>query len=129
MKFTDIKILTDENISPKVVTFLRNTGINVRDVKEEQWYGRSDEELLQVAYQEDRFVLTHDADFGALAIHQGKPCYGILYLRLNNMQPAMIVQVLAGFMQKDVEIAPHTILVIEEKRVRLRRIGLWPDNN
>ncbi len=124
MKFTDIKILTDENISPKIVVFLREAEIDVRDVKEEGWHGRLDEELLQIAYQEDRFVLTHDADFGALAIHQGKPCYGILYLRLNNMQPVMIVQVLAGFMQKDVEIARHTILVIEEKRVRLRRIGV-----
>ena len=32
MKFTDIKILTDENISPKVVTFLRKVDIDVRDV-------------------------------------------------------------------------------------------------
>lgn len=80
MKLTQIKILTDENISPKVVTFLRQVSIDVRDTKEEHWHGRSDEELLQIAYQEERFVLTHDADFGALAMYQGNPCYGIFYL-------------------------------------------------
>ena len=123
MKLTQVKILTDENMSPKVVAFLRQVGIDVRDTKEEHWHGRSDEELLQIAYQEERFVLTHDADFGALAMYQGNPCYGILYLRLNNVKPAQIIQVLAGLMGKEVEIAPFTIWVIEEKRVRIRHIG------
>lgn len=36
MKFPQIKILTDENISPKVVAFLRGNGIDVRDTQEEQ---------------------------------------------------------------------------------------------
>lgn len=123
MKFTQIKLLTDENISPKVVAFLRNAGNDVLDVKEEQWHGRPDEELLQVAYDENRFVLTHDADFGALAIYQGNSCYGILYLRLNNVRPATIIQILAGLIQKEVEVTPFTIWVIEEKRVRIRQIG------
>jgi predicted nuclease of predicted toxin-antitoxin system len=124
MKFTQIKILTDENISPKVVTFLREVGIDVRDVKEELWHGRPDEQLLQIAYQEDRFVLTHDADFGALAIYQENACYGILYLRLRNVRPATIIQILAGLIQKDVEVTPFTIWVIEEKRVRIRQIAM-----
>lgn len=123
MKFTDIKILTDENISPKVVTFLRKVDIDVRDVKEEQWHGRPDDELLQIAYQEDRFVLTHDADFGALAMHQENDCYGVLYLRLHNVRPVVIIQVLMGLIQKDAEIMPFTIWVIEEKRVRIRHIS------
>lgn len=87
MKLQASKILTDENISPKVVAFLRQAGVDVRDVKEEEWFGTADEALLDLAYQEERFVLTHDADFGALAAHQGKPCYGILYLRLKNINP------------------------------------------
>lgn len=122
MKFNQIKILSDENISPKVVAFLRQVGFDVLDVKEEQWFGRVDEALLNIAYQEERFVLTHDADFGTLAIHQGKPCYGILYLRLKNISPATMIQVWSELMQKELEIVPQSIWVIEEKRIRVRRI-------
>lgn len=120
MKLQQIKILTDENISPKVVAFLRQVGFDIRDVKEEQWFGTADEALLNLAYQEDRFVLTHDADFGALAVHQGKPCYGILYLRLKTIHPANIIRVWSELMQKELEIVPRSIWVIEETRVRIR---------
>ena len=123
MRLQTIKILTDENISPKVVAFLRQAGVDVRDVNEEQWFGTADEALLDLAYQEDRFVLTHDADFGALAVHQGKPCYGILYLRLKTINPATIIRVWAELMQKELAIVPQSIWVIEETRVRIRYLA------
>lgn len=34
MKISSLKFLTDENISPRIVTFLRKKGIDVVDVKE-----------------------------------------------------------------------------------------------
>ena len=85
MKLREIRILTDENISPRVIDFLKDQGIDVLDTKEQKWYGKEDEELLEIAYQEQRFVLTHDSDFGTLAINEGKRNYGIIYLRLRNL--------------------------------------------
>jgi predicted nuclease of predicted toxin-antitoxin system len=63
MKFHDLRILTDENVSPKVTAFLRNQGIDVLDVKEQGWKGKIDDELLEIAYHDKRWVLTHDSDF------------------------------------------------------------------
>ncbi|GJQ50449.1 hypothetical protein KsCSTR_23680 [Candidatus Kuenenia stuttgartiensis] len=40
MKFCEIRILTDENISPKVLPFLRERGIDVIDTKEQSWHGK-----------------------------------------------------------------------------------------
>ena len=40
MKLQDVKILADENISPKVVAFLRSAGLDVLDVKEQNWLNR-----------------------------------------------------------------------------------------
>jgi len=40
MKLQSIKILTDENISPKVVITLRRLGFDILDVKEQHWYGK-----------------------------------------------------------------------------------------
>jgi len=122
MKLHQIKLLTDENISPKVVACLRRIGVDILDTKEQQWHGTDDETLLNIAYQEHRFVLTHDSDFGTLAVNQGKPCYGILYLRLKNLKPVNVSRVCTDLFQKDMEIIPHTIWVIEEARIRIRHL-------
>jgi len=40
MKLQQIKLLTDENISSKVIIHLRKIGIDILDVKEQEWYGK-----------------------------------------------------------------------------------------
>lgn len=120
MKLIHASLLTDENISPKVVAYLQRMGFDVLDTKEKLWHGTEDEELIHRAYQEQRFILTHDSDFGTLAISQGIPCYGILYLRLNNLKSTNVVRTFESMLQQDIEIRPHTIWVIEEKRIRIR---------
>ncbi|QQO54401.1 MAG: DUF5615 family PIN-like protein [Thiohalocapsa sp. PB-PSB1] len=119
MKLSQACFLTDENIS-KVVAHLRRIGLDVLDTKEQRWQGVEDEELLNRAYQEKRYVLTHDSDFGTLAINQGKPCYGILYLRLNNLKSSNVIKACENLFQRDIEIHPYTIWVIEDARIRIR---------
>jgi len=86
MKFNSVKILADENISPRILSFLRAKGIDAADVKEKGWQGSNDRYILDMAYADERFVLTHDSDFGTLAINEGAPCYGIIYIRLKNLK-------------------------------------------
>ena len=78
MKFRSLKMLADENISPKAVSFLRQEGIDILDTKEEKWHGKNDEYLLEKAYSDNRFILTHDSDFGTLAVNERKNYYGII---------------------------------------------------
>jgi predicted nuclease of predicted toxin-antitoxin system len=122
MKLTKIKILADENVSPKVVAYLRNIGLDILDVKEQRWFGKADADLLQIAFAEQRFVLTHDSDFGDLAMNEGKPCYGILYLRVKNLKPIHVIHVCQRLFEKDFEMVPGTILVIGDARIRMRVI-------
>ena len=121
MKLLTVKFLADENISPKVVGAFRSLGIDVVDVKERHWFGKEDEELLGIAYQDQRFVLTHDSDFGTLAINEDKPCYGILYLRLKNLQSKNVIRICKQVFQRDIDVYPGTIMVIEETRIRIRQ--------
>ena len=120
MKLHDISILTDENISPKVVTYLRELGCDVLDVKEQQWYGTTDDVLLDIAYQQQRVILTHDSDFGTLAVNEGKAYFGILYLRLRNLKSLNVIRVCRSLFGKDLDFSPGTIFVIEETRIRIR---------
>ncbi len=64
MTLTDFPWLTDENIHPDVVMHLRSLGVDVLDVKERGWWGRSDDDLLAEAYQLGRIILTHDGISG-----------------------------------------------------------------
>jgi predicted nuclease of predicted toxin-antitoxin system len=122
MKLNQAAFLTDENISPKVVGYFRNMGLDVLDTKEQLWHGTDDEDLITRAYREHRFILTHDSDFGTLAINQGKPCYGILYLRLKNLKSVNVIRVCEDLFRRNIEIHPHTIWVIRETRIRIRSI-------
>ncbi|WP_089728576.1 DUF5615 family PIN-like protein [Candidatus Thiosymbion oneisti] len=120
MKLNQVTLLTDENISPKVVACLRNMGLDVLDAKEQLWYEVDDEKLITRAYREHRFILTHDSDFGTLAINQGKSCYGILYLRLKNLKSINVIRVCEDLFRRNIEIHPHTIWVIGDTRIRIR---------
>ncbi len=120
MKFSSLKLLADENVSSKVVSFLREYGIDVLDTKEQKWFGKEDEELLSIANSEKRFILTHDSDFGTLAIHQGKKFFGVIFLRLKIVNPRNVMNVCAKLLSLDVEISPETIVVVEDTRVRIK---------
>lgn len=121
MRFHQLRILADENISPKVVAFLREHGIDVLDVKEQGWQGRSDDELLETAYQESRWMLTHDADFGMLAIHEGKPCFGIVFLRIRDLKSRNVIGVCNHLLHHDMNFSRHALVVVEESRIRTRQ--------
>lgn len=112
--------LVDENVAPRVTAFLRGRG-NVRDVKEEGWFGLSDEELLSIAQREGRIIITYDVNFAALKkLEQEHP--GVIFLRLRNLRPEAVVAALERFLaeheQRDVT---NTLATIEETRVRFRK--------
>jgi predicted nuclease of predicted toxin-antitoxin system len=88
--------------------------------REQNWYGQNDEVLLDIAYQDQRFVLTHDSDFGTLAVNKGKPFYGILYFRLKNLKSTNVIRICDRVIRKDLDVYPGTILIIEESRIRIR---------
>ncbi len=120
MILQQIKILCDENVSPKIVKFLREKGIDVLDVKEKGWYGKEDEKLLEIALKEKRFVLTHDSDFGMLSVYKRKKIYGIIYIRVKNLKPTNIINVFERLFS--IDINENSILVLEETRVRIRNL-------
>jgi predicted nuclease of predicted toxin-antitoxin system len=62
--------LADENVSPEVITLLRNVGADVLSA-EDTGLGGPDVDILRQATAEGRVVLTHDLDFGRLCIADG----------------------------------------------------------
>ena len=68
-----------------------------------------------------RFVLTHDPDFGRLAIAEGQPYLGILLLRPGGDPPAVVIRGLRALLTKEVDWSLPVIAVDRKGLLRVRR--------
>ena len=114
-------LLVDCCIATQVVTWLRERGVDVVTVPELGWAHRSDDELLAEAHAMQRFVLTHDSDFGRLAIAEGQAVHGILLLRPGDRRPDEVVAELPPLLARELEWDPPMIAVYRAGRLRIRR--------
>ena len=73
MKPLELPLLADENIHPGVIAGLRQRGHDVRSVEDEALRGADDVAILRRAHASGRVVMTHDSDFGRLAIQAVNP--------------------------------------------------------
>jgi len=115
-------VLTDENIHPDVVGFLREIGVDVLDIKEQGWVGMPDEDIFSHAFDQGRVVITHDNDFGRLAVFSEKPLIGILYLRPSDILADKTIAKLSHFFDLAPNLSPPFIVVIQNDKVRVRNI-------
>jgi predicted nuclease of predicted toxin-antitoxin system len=119
MKLREFGLLTDENLEVDVVDWLRQTGFDVYDVCEQGLQGTADRQVLQMAVAANRVVVTHDADFGTLAVLQGEPVVGILYLRPGHIDPQFTIGTIQTVMSIDPDLSPPFILVARQSATGL----------
>ncbi|MFL6194422.1 MAG: DUF5615 family PIN-like protein [Thermoanaerobaculia bacterium] len=122
MNLNDYALLTDENIHPEVVRSLRGNGLDILDVKESGLTGSSDATILREAVAQHRVVLTHDSDFGRLAVASSEPIVGIVYLRPGHIEPSFTLATLDTVLSLVSEVQEPFILVAERigDRVKIR---------
>jgi predicted nuclease of predicted toxin-antitoxin system len=118
-------LLADENIHPQVTAALTAAGKDVRAVQAEGLAGHSDIAVLRQAVEVGRVVLTHDGDFGLLALAAGEPYIGIIYLRPGHILPAVVLETLRAIEEQVIDVDPPFLLVAERRqqaiRIRVRR--------
>lgn len=109
------------NIAGSVVHFLRDSGVDVIYADEQGWHNLTDTKILNRVHAMNRFVLTHDSDFGTLAIRDGVSVTGIIYLRPGDRPSTQIIADLQDVINIDVDWGPPLIAVYQSGRLRLRR--------
>ncbi|GEM_PF-229568 len=124
MKPLEFPLLADENIHPAVVEALRGRGLDVVTVADVGLVGHGDREVLASAHAGGRAVLTHDSDFGTLAIREGEAFTGVVFLRPGHIEAGFVLDSINAILELDVEVEPPFILVAERRasgvRVRFR---------
>lgn len=116
-----MRLLLDENIPRSLFEHLIAQGHDVVAVAE-RMSGAVDQEVLQLATQEERVLVTVDQDFANILRFPQFTHAGILFLRSKIINPAVIKQLLDGVLAT---VAPDRIygrLVV----VSFRHIRIYP---
>ena len=116
-------LVADMDIAVPVVHFLRRQGVDVLSAREEGWGDLTDSQILARAHAQTRFVLTHDSDFGTLAVHRGEAITGIVYLRPGGRPPAEVIADVQALMAAEIDWTPPVIAVYRAGRLRLRKLS------
>ncbi len=122
MRALEFPLLADQNIDRDVVAALRDEGRDVVTAEDRRLGEADDATVLATAVAEGRVVITHDGDFGSLAVLAGATVIGIIYLRPGHVDPEFVVGMLTVLSQAVIEVQPPFIVVVQrrENDVRIR---------
>ena len=115
-----MKFIIDVGVGRGVEDFLKERGFDVKAVRDVNPRSR-DSEILQMAVNEKRMIITMDKDFGDLVYHSGKRHSGILLLRLEAAtgdQKVKVVERIIGNFKKEIN---NRFCVFQEGRLRIKR--------
>jgi predicted nuclease of predicted toxin-antitoxin system len=120
LKLRTFPFLADENIHPAIAGLLREIGCNVSELNQAGMKGADDLTVLRLAYTQKRVILTHDSDFGTLAIARGEPIIGIVHLRPGHINPRFTLETVMELLDRDFELTSPFIITAEHRRGNVR---------
>jgi predicted nuclease of predicted toxin-antitoxin system len=119
-----VRFLIDANLSPRLASLLASEGHEAVAIRQVGLSEASDNEIVDYAANDDRIVVSHDTDFGALLAFRGltRPSF-ILFRSSDPITPdeqaALIVSNLDSFAD---ELEGGAIVVFSRGRLRIRRL-------
>lgn len=121
-----MRFLVNENITGTVINELRQRGHDVLAAKESM-RSATDDVILARAQTEERIVLTHDKDFGELAVRSQIPAScGVILFRLSGSRPKLDNQRVLEAIDSRTDWQGH-FSVVSHDRIRMRPLpGLPP---
>lgn len=120
-----IQLLADMNISPKSVIDLEKQGWNIVRVSELLAPNALDEEILELARQENRTVVTQDLDFSALLALGGHTRPSLITLRLTDTDPEFVTsRLLEVLPQVEEKLTDGCVVIIQDVSVRIRMLPI-----
>ncbi|MEJ2024246.1 MAG: DUF5615 family PIN-like protein [Deltaproteobacteria bacterium] len=111
--------MADECCDAELVASLRGDGHDVKYVVE-KIAGASDDEILGVAYDEGRILLTEDKDFGELVYRLKKPSRGIILLRIGVQQRQLKQARVKKLVKEYEDRLPGNLVVVDVEKFRFR---------
>ncbi len=118
---TAVRFLADECCPVALVIELRDCGHDVRYVADDS-SGLSDEQVLEIAANEDRVLVTTDKDFGALVVRLGFSVPVVALVRVSGLGRVTIAREVAAMIKDRAESLPGHVSTVTIDRIRRRTI-------
>ncbi len=116
-----MKLLANENFPLDSVKLLRKLGYEIKSIGED-YPSISDKEVMSIAQNENRIILTFDRDYGELIFKYNlKPEDGVIYLRLKEYQQADPAIIIDKLLKMEEFITKHTLTVFDGNTIRQRK--------
>lgn len=115
-----MRFLLDQSADARLVPYLSSLGHDVTRVGHDYPGGIPDTEVLRLAVDEQRILITDDRDFGELVVDRHLPHRGVIFFRLGDYAP------LATKIERLDHVLSHfsdrldQFLTVTRQRVRVR---------
>lgn len=119
------KFLLDENVPPAIGVFLQSLDFDVVHAKDSGMLGASDDQIMNLARQEERTLITFDKHFADLVLYPPGTHWGVIRMRIHPPLLSDVIQALDQFLKQfDMSTIQGTLIVLEKDGFRIRRASL-----
>lgn len=115
----ELKFLIDVGVGKKVEEWLQNEGYDVKCVRDID-ARLSDREILKIAANENRMIITMDKDFGELVHSSGLLHAGVLLLRLEDMDSEQKRSIVERIIRGYGDIIRGKFCVFKHNKLRIK---------
>jgi predicted nuclease of predicted toxin-antitoxin system len=120
-----MRFLADVGVSVSTAEMLRQRGHEVLHLSEVSLHRLPDDEILVLARDESRVVLTLDLDFGDLLAAGAHRLPSVILFRLRDQTPRSVnPRLLALLSEREEDLVAGALVIVEDNRYRLRRLPI-----
>ena len=118
-----LKFKLDENIPISLKSDILQFGssYDVETVHDEGLRGIKDRKLSQICKQEERILITLDADFLNVNLFPQNEIFGVIILRIDTQGKTAVKQAFSNFIHSlSLENIENNVVIVERKGIRIR---------
>jgi predicted nuclease of predicted toxin-antitoxin system len=120
-----MKLLLDQGLPRSAATLLSEAGIDTVHVAEMGLSAADDTDILQRARDDERVVVTLDADFHALLALSAATSPSVIRIRIERLRAQALTNLLLTVISELAEeLEQGVVVTVEPSRIRLRRLPL-----
>ncbi len=114
-------ILADENTHVKLIVALRKIPVDVLSIKED-YRGMQDEDIIILARNTGRIILTEDKDFGEWVFAHNVKNISVIFLRFHFMETEQMIIILSELLKTNRQRFNNKFTTITTRKMRSREI-------
>lgn len=120
-----MRFLVDEALQDAVAHLLVDAGHDVAHVRLRGLSGHTDEQVMALAIEEDRILVSTDTDFGTILALTGASGPNVLLLRgVDDSVQERVAAILRVLPRIEHELNEGALIVVEEDRYRVRYLPI-----